>query len=823
MTIHVAEIFACIALPSMSIVGLQYCSDKETSLNDDDKSNKELVKMMTLEEKAKLVVGTGLDMSSIVYDLINGDQSRSSADVFFNELSKVKHSDASNPSPLVTDKVKKLVPGAAGTTHKISRLGIKSVVLADGPAGLRISPTRKNDDALYFCTAFPIGTLLASTWNVDAVNRVGEAMGSEVLEYGADVILGPAVNIHRNPLCGRNYEYYSEDPYITGKIAAAMINGIQSNGVGTSLKHYAANNAETNRNNLNSIVSERALREIYLKGFEIAVKESQPWTVMSSYNLINGTYSPQSYDLLTRVLREDFGFKGVVMTDWLGGEDPVEMMKAGNDILMPGKSSQVKKIMKAVKKGILDESILDKNVERILDFILLTPKGKNYNYSNIPDLRTNSIVARDAAAEGMVLLKNDNEALPLSSSINSVAVFGVTSYDLIIGGTGSGDVNEPYRVSLINGLENSGYIVEDELDNYYSEYLAPYRKKKPKAGVLKQYENIPELDITKEMAEDAANNANVALITIGRSSGEGGDREAIDGDFLLTASELDMIKTVSEAFQAKGKRAVVILNIGGVVETASWKDIPDAILLAWQAGQETGNSIVDILSGKVNPSGKLPMTFPVAYSDVPSSKNFPETLPEGQEPEKKKKNIASSFMSKHRSEVVYEEGIYVGYRYYNTFKVPVSYEFGHGLSYTTFSIDNLIAGRGESDSLIELTCDVTNTGLVAGKEVVQLYITAPDGKMEKPESELRGFAKSTLLQPGEKQVVSFVIQAGDLASFDTASSSWIAEKGEYSVKIGHSSLSISQVYTFTLDEDIVVSKVNKALVPNVTIREMSKQ
>ena len=503
------------------------------------------------------------------------------------------------------------------------------MVVADGPAGLRISPTRENDKATYYCTAWPVSTLLASTWDTELVRSIGQSVGNELLEYGVDILLAPALNLHRNPLCGRNFEYYSEDPLVTGKITAAMVAGVQSQGVGTSLKHFAANNAETNRNSLNTIASERALREMYLRGFQIAVQESQPWTVMTSYNLINGTYAPENADLVTNILRKDWGFKGFVMTDWGGGKDAVAMMKAGNDLLMPGNPAQSQTIVKAVQDGKLDVKVLDRNVEKILNIVLQTPRFKGYKYSNAPDLKAHAQIARQAAAEGMVLLKNADAALPLAKEVKTIAAFGNTSYDIITGGTGSGDVNEAYSVSLVEGLKDAGYAMHEGLQNLYTVYLKTLRDSRPprpagRGGFMTGGgARAGEMAVPADLITGVAAQADAAIITIGRNAGEGRDRSAGMGDFQLTAAEQDLIKIVADAFKAQKKKTVVVLNVGGVVEVASWRDRPDAILLAWQGGQESGHSIADILSGKVNPSGKLASTFPARYEDVPSAPTFP--------------------------------------------------------------------------------------------------------------------------------------------------------------------------------------------------------
>ncbi len=749
-----------------------------------------VIAAMTLEEKAALVVGTGIRFAGF------------------------------NPGSADTG-AEELVPGAAGTTFAIPRLGIPSLVVADGPAGLRISPTRPGADKKFYCTAFPIATLLASSWDSELVTRVGEAMGNEVLEYGVDIILGPGMNIHRNPLGGRNFEYYSEDPLITGEMAKAIIKGIQSNGVGTSAKHFAANNAETNRNALNTIVSERALREIYLKGFGIAVTGSQPWTIMSSYNLINDVYAPESSELLTNILRNDWGFSGFVMTDWFGGTNPPEMMKAGNDLIMPGLPNQSQAIIQAVKDGKLDVAILDRNIARILTVLMQSPRYKGYKHSNSPDLKSHAELTRTAGAEGMVLLKNENSALPLSDNTKKIALFGNSSYELFSGGTGSGDVNEAYTISLAEGMRNAGYNVSESLQKLYSSYLDLAHVGRPAPiGImaLMPQEPLEELIINTDIIKGVAATTEAALITIGRNSGEGIDRKDIPGDFQLTDYELNLIKEVSSIFKEKGKIVIVVLNIGGVIETDSWKEFPDAILCSWQGGQEAGNSIADVLSGRVNPSGKLATTFPVNYQDVPSAKTFPGT----EIPERKPANDSplSAFMRVKPSIVYYEDGIYVGYRYYETFGMKTSYEFGYGLSYTEFTYSNLKLSSDRFSKNITATVEIRNTGKNAGREIVQLYLSAPGKRLHKPSMELKAFGKTRLLQPGESQVMRFMIDLNSLASFDASLSSWIAEAGSYEVRIGSSSKQILQKASFNLPRDKVVQKVSKSLVPKDKIEEI---
>ena len=735
-----------------------------------------VIDAMTIEEKAHLLIGTGMAGEG-------GD----------------------NP---VIGMTQNIVPGAAGTTYPIERLGIPAIVLADGPAGLRINPTREGDSQTYYCTHFPIGTLLASTWNQELVESVGQSIGNEVLEYGADVLLAPALNIHRNPLCGRNFEYYSEDPVVSGKIAAAYIKGVQSNGVGTSIKHFAVNNQETNRMSNDAQVSPRAIREIYLKGFEIAVKDAAPWTVMSSYNYLNGVYTSENPELLTTVLRDEWGFKGMVMTDWYGGTNTKAQMIAGNDMLQPGRPSQFTDLVELMTSGDIDMKVIDRNVKRILELILQSPKFKGYEYSNNPDLEAHAAVTRQSATEGMVLLKNE-ATLPFAADVKNVALFGNTSYNFIAGGTGSGNVNRAYTVSLLDGLKNVGYVVDESLKATYDAHIAKEQARIDAAvdpnDMFAAFSPKPlpvELLPTKKQLADMVKNNDVALITIGRTSGEFLDRYA--ADFVLSEAENTLIKTVCDAFHAAGKKVAVVLNIGGAIETASWKAMPDAILCAWQAGQEGGNSVADVLKGNASPSGKLPMTFPVNFEDHASSANFPIDEVANTNIIN---NVKTSFDRKNVDYTVYEEGIYVGYRWFDTQNLEVSYPFGYGLSYTIFEYSEPTIKAGKNETTVSVV--VKNTGAYAGKEVVQLYVSAPKGNLDKPAKELKAFGKTAELQPGDSQVITFVVNNEDLASFDEAQSAWVVDAGTYNFHIGASSRDIKA--TLAADVKGSVKKAHNVL------------
>lgn len=695
------------------------------------------------------------------------------------------------------------IPGAVGTIVPTPRLGIPTVYLSDGPAGLRIEPTRKGEDRTYYCTAFPIATVLASTWNQELVYEVGNAMGTEALEYGIDVILGPGANIHRHPLCARNFEYYSEDPVLSGNIGAAMINGIESKGIGTSLKHFVANNQETDRFINNSIISERALREIYLKGFEITVKKSQPWTIMSAYNKVNGTYLSENEYLLTDVLRDEWGFEGLVMTDWFAGRNASAQISAGNDLLEPGTKKQWDALLDAYEEGELTESDIDRAAGRILKLVLQTRKMKNLEYGNNPDLEAHAKITRQSASEGMILLKNEGGVLPLEDKMN-VALLGVTSYDFIAGGTGSGDVNEAYVISLEQGLDNAGFEINATAKSIFDDHKAlneeSFVRPVGMDALFNPYDP-PEMAYSDDELADIVSSSDIGIYTIGRNAGEGSDRIVKD-DFLLSTTELNMLDKVTKAFHAAGKKLIVVLNIGGVIETASWKHLPDGILLAWQGGQEGGNSVADILSGKENPSGRLPMTFPVKLEDHASNANFPLLdgdysvakaifqlifPPEEKEEEDKIKN---------RDYTRYDEGIYVGYRHFDKQNLEVSFPFGYGLSYTTFEYQKseVIV---ESDT-ISIQIEVQNTGEIYGKEVIQVYTEKDSTSIDRPIRELRGFAKTRLLSPQESQSLTIDIPLTDLRYWDENKNSWQLEEGNYQIQVGASSRSISFTKGVTL-------------------------
>ena len=782
------------ALAATTCMMTMNAQPKLTAINID-----EVLQAMTLEEKAKLLVG--------------------GANNFFGDQAVVGGEAT-------------LVAGAAGTSPEIARLGIPATVLTDGPAGVRIDPTRKGDSQTYYATGFPIGTCLASTWNTDLVTKVGEAIGNETKEYRCDVILGPGMNLHRSPLCGRNFEYYSEDPFVTGKIGAAYINGVQSQCAGVLAKHFAVNSQETERTSVDERVSQRALRELYLRGFEIAVRESQPWTIMSSYNQVNGQYSMGNRDLLTSILRDDWGYKGIVMTDWIGirqGLPTITEVQAGNDLMEPGQPAQVNEIIEGVKSGKLSMADVDRNVRRMLEYIVKTPSFHKYPATNKPDLKAHAAITRQTACEGIVLLKNGPHpasprggeprlTLPLGGDGGglTVALFGENSYNFLPGGVGSGCVHTPYVVDMVEGLKNAGIKSSESLTSIYRKYV-------DYARVKFQYERhpakwfqteemgpqkYPEIAVNAIAIGKEVQGADAAIVTIGRQAGEGIDRD-LETEFNLIPEERQLIIDVCQAFHAAGKPVVVIINSGSVIETASWNSYPDAIVCAWQPGEEGGNSVADILTGKVCPSGKLTMTWPLAATDHPSTRNFPGLVDfyTYQVARTGERKLANYDFTNH------EEDIYVGYRYFDTFNKEVSYPFGYGLSYTTFAYSKPAVKVSGDNVTVSVT--VKNTGKVAGKEVAQVYVTAPKGQIEKPAQELKAFAKTRELKPGESETLTMQIPVRMLASFDEAGLQWLTEGGNYTFNIGASSRDIRCTATAKVGQ--YTEKVANALAPKVKL------
>ena len=735
-----------------------------------------VIAALTTDEKLALIVGIGDGKTPPpgvrVYDPKSGIS--------------IEDNNTSNPNPVFT-------PAVDGCVWGIPRLGITSTVMG----GVTIACSNPRDSAQEVrYTAFPAETALAATWNTPLIENVGKAIGNEVLESNVDIMLEPGLNIHRNPMCGRNFEYFSEDPLLSGKMAAAYVRGVQSQGVGTTIKHFAANNQETNRRSYNAIISQRALREIYLRGFEIAVKEGHPWSIMTSYNKLNGYYTAENAELLRTVVRDEWGYNGLFMTDWDGLGSAVAKVRAGTNLLMSGSKAELDELKLALKNKSLDQKQIDESLGYILNFKMKTPRSKGYLPSLKFDRVAHQAIAREAAGEAMVLLKNNNATLPFNADIKTVALFSKDSYYFVASGSGSGESKARHAITVDEGIKNAGYLVVKYLDETYSKFVDTILVNNYKLGDYFQRRIIPfhsELKLPKAIIAQQVAQSDIAVITIGRSGGEGHD----NGYLPLDETEQKLISDVCEVYHATGKKVVVVLNVGGVFETASWRNLPDAILLALQTGEQGGNAVADILKGAVNPSGKLPDSFPLKYEDVPSAPWF------GRETDKTSDNP-----------VLYKEGIYVGYRYYESFKVPVAYEFGFGLSYTSFGYSGLrLSSSTFSDSMkVEVT--VKNSGKVPGKEVVQLYLAAPDLEIEKPVQELKGFSKTRLLQPGESQQMSFELDARSLTSFRSGISAWVADRGDYEVRIGASSKDIRMKASFNLPKDLVVEKVHNVLYPN---------
>ncbi len=636
------------------------------------------------------------------------------------------------------------------TTTPIERLGIPELTMSDGPHGVRrvADPGSLVSDSLP-ATCFPTASCTASTWDVDLVHTMGQALAEECIGLKVDVVLGPGVNMKRTPLCGRNFEYISEDPYLAGQMSASYIAGVQSKGVGTSLKHFATNNQETHRFIVSSEMDERTLREIYLPAFETAVKKGQPWTVMCAYNKLNGVYCSENHKLLVDLLKDEWGFDGLVVSDWGAVHDRVASLLGGLDLEMPGpRSRRVKAVIEAVHSGQIDSAILDDSVRRILGIVFKaaqTPKGKPF------DQDAHHSLARKIAAEGMVLLKN-NGILPLTSQ-KRIAVIGRAAKIPYYQGRGSSRIN-PTRLD----------IPFDELGKLAGNAILEYAEGYPANGDFEQG-MIDEAVLLSRRAE-------VALLFLAlpdTKESEGYDRPDLD----LTPQQVALVKAVTAA----QPQTVVILNNGAPVVIGEWVDLPAAILEAWMMGQAGGGAIADLLFGKVNPCGRLAETFPLRLEDTPAFINHP---------------------GENRF-VRYGEGIYIGYRYYDARQVPVQYLFGYGLSYTTFEYSNpRVSSKAFNDiDGVTVSVDVTNTGRVPGKEIVQLYVHDHQAAVSRPPKELKGFTK-VALQPGETKTVTMVLDFRSFAYFHPGYLRWITEDGEFDLLIGASSADIRCTQTVSL-------------------------
>lgn len=634
----------------------------------------------------------------------------------------------------------------------LEQYGYRPFLVSDGPHGLR-KQVDKGDQlgimAAYPATCFPTASLVACSFDEQLIYAMGQAIANEALAQGIAVVLGPGVNIKRNPLCGRNFEYFSEDPLLSGKMGASFIKGVQSIGVGTSLKHYAANNQETDRLSINAVIDQRALRDIYLKPFEIAVKEAHPYTVMCSYNRINGTYSSDNDWLLNTVLRKQWGFEGLVMTDWGALNDDFLARQSGLDLEMPGIGKRYKNLLRGIKKGYLSESDVNTCVENILN---LHERVKNLKYGQEADYEAHFELARNIAAESTVLLRN-NGILPLKT-MQKVAVLGAFAANPRYQGTGSSKVNPFKLVSFLETLKN---------ENINYEYAPGY----------KSNSDLIDVKLENEALALAAT-SDVILLFAGLPDAyesEGFDRI----NMKMPLSQLSLIEKVTKL----GKKVVVVLACGAPIELPFANDV-DALVLMYLAGEACGPAALDVLLGRINPSGKLPETWPVKYEDVLSAKYFPGD----------------------GTNVIYAESIYVGYRYFDTVNAEVRFPFGFGLSYTTFDYSNLEIIYEFVDKKVRyvVSFDVTNTGTVEGKEVAQLYVANRSKGVFKPHNELKGFAKVSL-KTGETKRVTMNLCQSELRIFDITTHEPILEKGEYEFEIGASSRDIRLSKTILVEGD----------------------
>ncbi|MCB2213829.1 glycoside hydrolase family 3 C-terminal domain-containing protein [bacterium] len=640
-------------------------------------------------------------------------------------------------------------------TKSVERLDIPSIMLTDGPHGLRKQVTDANEVGLEEsvpATCFPTASALAATWNRELLERVGVALGEECRQEGVSVILGPGANIKRSPLCGRNFEYFSEDPYLSGEMAKSHIRGVQRQGVGTSLKHYVANNQEFRRMTIDTIVDERALREIYLAGFEIAVREAQPWTVMCSYNKINGTYASDHKRLMREILKDEWGHEGLVVTDWGAMNDRVKALAAGVELEMPKTNNgNDALIVEAVQAGELDESVLDAAVARVLKMVAKAEPLLENNYRYDPE--AHHALAREVAGEGAVLLKNENRLLPLIDSAR-VALIGRFAKHPRYQGAGSSQMN-PTQLDTI--YEEMSKLVGEENLVYAEGYTE--KAAEPDEGLIAE-------------ALEAAAGADVVVICAGlpaKYEAEGLDR----AHMRMPEGHNVLIERIAEEHD----KVVVVLSNGAPVEMP-WVDDVEAILEGYLGGQAGAGAIADILYGRVNPSGKLAETFPLRLADTPAVLYFPGGP----------------------TVVEYRESLYVGYRYYDAVDQPVLFPFGFGLSYTSFAYRDLqlVQDTGEDPVTVRLT--VENTGEVSGQEIVQVYVRDVESTPFRPRKELKGFTK-VALEPGEAQEVEITLPRRAFAFYDAGQGDWIVEPGEFEILVGASSQDIRLSGTIRMESD----------------------
>lgn len=718
-------------------------------------------------------------------------------------------------------------------TNAIEKKNIPRLTLATANGGLASAnhPDLKT-------TAFPMPAVLAASWNKELVREVGSAIAKEAAYAGVDVLLAPSANVTRNPLEGRNTEYFSEDPNLVAQLASAMVKGMQAQGVQCCLKYWYIDNQEANRTNVNVLLDGRTLREFYLRTFEKVVRECQPWGILAAYPKVNGTYQTEDSEMLQNVLRGQWKYEGVVLSDFYAGRDAVKQLTSGTDVLLPGSKAQYDALLEAVQSGKISKEQLDNVVRRLLKAMMKTPAYLKHK-KQAPDMKAHADLARKVAGESIVLLKNMDECLPLKDErVKRIAFYGVASYHFV---QGDGSVNATEYTSPALALAKAGYVLESTLStaymNYFKTLFPPEKKEEPKtvptaksptakspasrpaaskpktpqlspAERLEQelskiaaypFKSLPkELAFSKTAIQQHVKGSQVAVITIGRMTPAGCDR-TLANSYQLSELEVKMIRDVSSAYHAWGKKVIVILNVDGVVDVNSWVEYPDAILWCGPAGQGAPAALADIIKGKMSPSGKLSCLWPKSYQQLPSAAHFPENY-QGKAVVPSLENNSPSEGMSFADETVFAEKMQIGYRYFDEHQEQVMYPFGHGLSYTTFSYDKMFVElQGEN---VYVRVRVTNTGKVAGKESLQLYVSPQrrSNHIEKPLKTLIDFTKTSVLDPGESQEVFFVFPLSELSVYDEGNRQWILEKGNYTVKVGASANNILTQYPLQIVE-----------------------